>query len=58
MTTVIDRTLAGEFQTFLEYARDLRFEDSPDYAYLKVRVRGRCDGPRVLGLRAMALAML
>ena len=26
-----------EFRSYFEYCRSLRFEDRPDYAYLKVR---------------------
>ena len=28
---------AAEFRSYFEYCRSLRFEDRPDYAYLKVR---------------------
>ena len=27
----------AEFRSYFEYCRSLRFEDRPDYAYLKVR---------------------
>ena len=38
LSTPIDflcKGLASEFVTFLTYARNLRFEDKPDYAYVK-----------------------
>jgi serine/threonine protein kinase len=38
MTTPIDvlcKDFPREFQTYFEYCRSLRFEDKPDYAYLK-----------------------
>ncbi len=38
MTTPIDvlcKDFPKEFQTYFEYCRSLRFEDKPDYAYLK-----------------------
>ena len=39
MTTSIEslcKTFPVEFQTYFEYCRSLRFEDKPDYPYLKV----------------------
>ena len=38
MTTSIEslcKTFPLEFQTYFEYCRSLRFEDKPDYPYLK-----------------------
>ena len=32
--------LAAEFRSYFEYCRSLRFEDRPDYAYLKVSPPG------------------
>ena len=29
--------IPAEFRSYFEYCRSLRFEDRPDYAYLKVR---------------------
>ena len=33
------RGLPDEFKTFIQYARDLNFEDKPDYSYLKNIIR-------------------
>ena len=33
------RGLPDEFKTFIQYARDLKFEDRPDYSYLKNVIR-------------------
>ena len=32
-----------EFQTFIQYARDLKFENRPDYSYLKNLLRQICE---------------
>jgi serine/threonine protein kinase len=32
-----------EFKTFIQYARDLKFEDRPDYSYLKNLLRQICE---------------
>jgi hypothetical protein len=32
-----------EFKTFIQYARDLKFEDRPDYSYLKNIIRQMCE---------------
>ena len=32
-----------EFITFIQYARDLKFEDRPDYSYLKNLLRQMCE---------------
>ena len=31
--------MPDEFKTFIQYARDLKFEDRPDYSYLKNIIR-------------------
>ena len=35
--------LPDEFKTFIQYARDLKFEDRPDYSYLKNVIRQICE---------------
>ena len=35
--------LPDEFKTFIQYARDLKFEDRPDYSYLKNIIRQICE---------------
>ena len=35
--------LPDEFKTFIQYARDLKFEDSPDYSYLKKLIKQICE---------------
>ena len=36
------KDLPEEFKTFIHYARDLKFEDRPDYSYLKNVIRQIC----------------
>ena len=33
------KSLPDEFKTFIQYARDLKFEERPDYSYLKNVIR-------------------
>ena len=40
---VLCQGLPDEFITFIQYARDLKFEDRPDYAYLKNIIRKICE---------------
>ena len=35
--------LPDEFKTFIQYARDLKFEDRPDYSYLREIIRQICE---------------
>jgi len=35
--------LPDEFKTFIQYARDLKFEDRPDYSYLKNIIKKICE---------------
>ena len=35
--------LPEKFQTFIQYARDLKFEDKPDYPYLKNIIKDICE---------------
>ena len=35
--------LPDEFKTFIQYARNLKFEDSPDYSYLKRLINQICE---------------
>jgi len=35
--------LPDEFKRFIQYARDLKFEDRPDYSYLKNIIRQICE---------------
>ena len=40
--------LPEEFITFIQYARDLKFEDRPDYAYLKSLIRKMCESNQLV----------
>lgn len=35
--------MPDEFKTFIQYARDLKFEDRPDYSYLREIIRQICE---------------
>ena len=46
ISTSLDNLCQGlpdEFKTFIQYARDLKFEDRPDYSYLKNIIRQICE---------------
>ena len=46
MKTSLDTLCQGlpdEFKIFIQYARDLKFEDRPDYSYLKNIIREICE---------------
>ena len=46
ISTSLDSLCQGmpdEFKTFIQYARDLKFEDRPDYSYLKNIIRQMCE---------------
>jgi len=46
ISTPIDLLCKGcpeEFQVFLHFTRDLRFDDRPDYSFLKRLLKGVCD---------------
>ena len=46
ISTSLDSLCQGfpdEFKTFIQYARDLKFEDRPDYSYLKHIIRQICE---------------
>ena len=46
ISTSLDTLCQGmpdEFKTFIQYARDLKFEDRPDYSYLKNIIRQMCE---------------
>ena len=46
MYTSLDNLCLGlpdEFKTFIQYARDLKFEDRPDYSYLNNIIRQICE---------------
>ena len=40
---ILCQGLPDEFQTFIQYARDLKFENRPDYSYLKNLLRQICE---------------
>ena len=40
---VLCQGFPDEFKTFIQYARDLKFEDRPDYSYLKNIIRQMCE---------------
>ena len=40
---VLCQGIPDEFKTFIQYARDLKFEDRPDYSYLKDIIRQMCE---------------
>ena len=40
---VLCQGFPDEFKTFIQYARDLKFEDRPDYSYLKNLLRQICE---------------
>ena len=46
--TVLCQGLPEEFITFIQYARDLKFEDRPDYAYLKSLIRKMCESNQLV----------
>ena len=43
MLDVLCQGFPDEFKTFIQYARDLKFEDRPDYSYLKNILRQICE---------------
>ena len=43
MLNVLCQGFPEEFITFIQYARDLKFEDRPDYSYLKNLLRQMCE---------------
>ena len=46
MSTSLDTLCQGlnnSFKVFIQYARDLKFEDRPDYSYLKAILRKMCE---------------
>ena len=43
MLNVLCQGFPEEFITFIQYARDLKFEDRPDYSYLKNLLRQICE---------------
>ena len=45
---VLCQGLTDEFSTFIQYARDLKFEDRPDYAYLKSLIRKMCESNQLV----------
>ena len=40
---ILCQGLPDEFKIFIQYARDLKFEDSPDYSYLKKLIKQICE---------------
>jgi hypothetical protein len=40
---VLCQGLPDDFKTFIQYARELKFEDRPDYNYLKNLIRKMCE---------------
>ena len=46
ISTSLDTLCQGlndSFKVFIQYARDLKFEDRPDYSYLKAILRKMCE---------------
>jgi hypothetical protein len=43
LLNVLCQGFPEEFITFIQYARDLKFEDRPDYSYLKNLLRQMCE---------------
>jgi hypothetical protein len=40
--------LPDDFKTFIQYARELKFEDRPDYNYLKNLIRKMCENNQLV----------